>query len=121
MGEYFFAMIYLGSVAIKLFAVSVILVGFILATWRYTRRFRLETHEDNFNLLKVELGGALMLALEILVFAEVIETIIVKPGFRPVALLALIILIRTAMSWSLTLQIKGHWPWQLTRKVEGNA
>ena len=99
--------------AISLFAVAVIVVGFSIAAWRYARRFREMTQENNFDLFKVELGGVLMLGLEILVLADVIETITVTPTFMSLALLAAIVIVRTAVSWSLTLETEGRWPWQV--------
>ena len=97
---------------ISLFAVAVIIIGFTIAAWRYARRFRKTTHEGNFQKFKVELGGVLLLGLEILVLADVIETITVTPTFQSLALLAAIVILRTAVSWTLTLEIEGHWPWQ---------
>lgn len=98
--------------AISLFAVAVIVVGFAIAAWSYVRRFRKTTQENNFEKFKVELGSVLLLSLDILVLADVIETITVAPSFQSLALLAAIVILRTAVSWSLTLQTKGHWPWQ---------
>ena len=100
------------GIAISLFAVAVIIVGFAVAAWRYARRFRETTHDNNFKLFKVELGGALMLGLEILVLADVIETITVTPTFLSLAFLAGIVVVRTAVSWTLTLETEGRWPWQ---------
>ena len=99
--------------AISLFAVAVIIVGFAIAAWRYARRFRETTQENNFGHFKVELGGALLLGLEILVLADVIETITVAPTFLSLAFLAAIVIVRTAVSWSLTLEAEGRWPWQV--------
>jgi uncharacterized membrane protein len=98
--------------AISLFAVAVIIVGFSIAAWRYARRFREMTQENNFDLFKIELGGVLMLGLGILVLADVIETITVTPTFLSLALLAAIVIVRTSVSWSLTLETEGRWPWQ---------
>jgi len=100
------------GVVISLFAVAVIIVGFATAAWRYARRFRNSTREENFGLFKAELGRALLLGLEILVLADVIETITVSPSFQSLAVLAAIVVVRTAVSWSLTLEIEGRWPWQ---------
>lgn len=109
------------GIAISLFAVAVIIVGFAIAAWRYARRFRESTQENNFKLFKVELGGALMLGLEILVLADVIETITVSPTFRSLAVLAAIVVVRTAVSWTLTLETEGRWPWQDPIEDQGNA
>ena len=109
------------GIAISLFAVAVIIVGFAIAAWHYARRFRETTQENNFSQFKVELGGVLMLGLEILVLADVIETITVRPTFLSLALLATIIVVRTAVSWSLTLEIEGHWPWKMSVEDKESA
>lgn len=100
------------GVVISLFAVALIVAGFVRAAWRYARRFVDTTREDNFNVFKVELGGSLLLGLEILVLADVIETITVTPTFESLAYLAAIVVVRTAVSWTLTLETEGRWPWQ---------
>ena len=104
------------GIAISLFAVALIVAGFIRAAWRYTHRFADETREENFSLFKVELGNALLLGLEILVLADVIETITVPPTFESLMYLAAIVLVRTAVSWTLTLEAEGRWPWQASTK-----
>ena len=109
------------GVVISLFAVAIIVVGFAIAAWRYGRRFRKTTQEDNFRLFKVELGSALLLGLEVLVLADVIETITVTPTFTSLAVLAAIVIVRTAVSWSLTLEAEGRWPWQPEARDKGNA
>lgn len=109
------------GVIISLFAVGLIIAGFARAAWRYARRFGETTRKDNFNLFKVELGGALLLALEILVLADVIETITVTPTFESLAYLAAIVIVRTAVSWTLTLETEGRWPWQVPTEDPDNA
>ena len=100
------------GVVISLFAVALIVTGFVRAAWRYARRIVDTTREDNFNVFKVELGGSLLLGLEILVLADVIETITVTPTFESLAYLAAIVVVRTAVSWTLTLETERRWPWQ---------
>jgi uncharacterized membrane protein len=114
---------YLGKagIGISLFAVAVIIVGFAVAAWGYARRFRGTTQESNFDLFKIELGGALLLGLEILVLADVIETITTTPTFLSLAFLAAIVVFRTAVSWSLTLETEGRWPWQASTEDQGDA
>jgi uncharacterized membrane protein len=69
------------GMAISLFAVAVIIAGFALASGRYALRFPEATPKQNFISFKIELGHALLLGLEILVLADVIETITVTPTF----------------------------------------
>jgi len=54
----------------------------------------------------------LTLGLEILVLADVIETITVKPTFQSLSVLAFLVVVRTIVSWTLILETEGHWPWQ---------
>ena len=58
------------------------------------------------------LGRSILLGLELLVAADIIRTVAVTPTFESVGVLALIVLIRTFLSWSLELEITGRWPWQ---------
>lgn len=57
-------------------------------------------------------GGALLLALEVLVAADLIRTVAVAPTLDNVAVLALIVLIRTFLSFSLEIEIEGVAPWR---------
>lgn len=58
------------------------------------------------------LGRAILLGLELLVAADIVGTVAVEPTLENVLVLALIVLIRTFLSVSLTLEIEGRWPWQ---------
>ena len=44
--------------------------------------------------------------------ADIIRTVAVTPTFESVGVLAIIVLIRTFLSFSLELEITGRWPWQ---------
>jgi len=97
---------------ISLAGVVVIVGGFLVAAWRYAVRFRRQGAETAFQAFKVGLGRALLLGLEILVVADVIETITVEPTVASLAVLAMLVVLRTIVSWTLTLEVEGHWPWQ---------
>ena len=58
------------------------------------------------------LGRAILLGLELLVAADIIKTVAITPTLDSVVVLAIIVLIRTFLSWSLELEISGRWPWQ---------
>ncbi|MET3920057.1 DUF1622 domain-containing protein [Arthrobacter sp. UYEF20] len=58
------------------------------------------------------LGRSILLGLELLVAADIIRTVAVTPTFESVGVLAMIVLIRTFLSFSLELEITGRWPWQ---------
>ena len=101
---------------ISLFAVAVIVVGFVLSAGRYAIRYRKLKPMKDFNQFKIDLGKVLMLGLEILVLADVIETITVSPTYQSLARLAFLVIVRIFMSWTLGLQVEGKWPWQPEKK-----
>ena len=58
---------------------------------------------------------AVGVVVEILVAADLVRTVAVEPTLENVAILGLIVLIRTFLSFSLELEIEGRWPWQRKR------
>lgn len=106
---------------ITVFAVLIIVIGFALAALRYFLRFKSQSTVQNFSSFKIELGRALLLGLEVLVLADVIDTITVESTYQSLAVLAFIVVLRTAVSWSLSLETEGHWPWQSESKEHADA
>jgi uncharacterized membrane protein len=107
--------------AISLFAVAVIVLGFALASGRYALGFRKVSPAQNFSDFKISLGHALLLGLEILVLGDVIQTITVPPTLASLGVLAFLVVVRTVVSWTLTLEIEGRWPWQPPVEDQGHA
>ena len=60
----------------------------------------------------LSLGRSILLGLEFLVAADIIRTVAVQPSLQNVAVLGLIVLIRTFLSFSLEVEIDGRWPWR---------
>jgi uncharacterized membrane protein len=86
-----------------------VLWSFVLAVlaWR-----RSASGQRAYKALRQAFGATLMLALEILVAADLIRTIAVSPTLDNVLVLGLIVLIRTFLSFSLEIEIEGVWPWR---------
>lgn len=59
-----------------------------------------------------EFGTSIVLGLEFLVAGDIIRTVVVAPSLENVAVLAIIVLIRTVLSMALQVEIEGRWPWQ---------
>jgi uncharacterized membrane protein len=83
---------------------SVVLAAVV---WRRTRAGR-----EAYGILRESFGGVLLLGLEILVAADLIRTVAVAPTLENVAVLGLIVLIRTFLSFSLQVEIEGVLPWR---------
>jgi uncharacterized membrane protein len=58
------------------------------------------------------IGRVILLGLEILVAADIIRSVAVAPTFTSVGVLAVIVVIRTLLSFSLEVELEGRWPWQ---------
>ncbi len=95
--------------------VLIIMVGVTRAMIRYLRSPRREGDSLSYRLLRNSVGRTLLLGLEVLVAADIIKTVAVEPDLTSVTVLALLVLVRTFLSWTLTLEIEGRWPWQKKR------
>lgn len=67
-----------------------------------------------------DFGGAIVLGLEFLVAGDIIRTVVVAPTLQNVAVLAIIVLIRTVLSMALQVEIEGRWPWQRAHGIVTN-
>jgi uncharacterized membrane protein len=67
--------------------------------------------EDVYRIVRTVFGRSILLGLEFLVAADIIRTVAVQPSLENVAVLGLIVLIRTFLSFSLEVEIDGRWPW----------
>ncbi|WP_336085760.1 DUF1622 domain-containing protein [Nocardia sp. SSK8] len=90
--------------------VAAIVVGALVATVRFALSWR-GNFEPAYSTYRRGLGRAILLGLEFLVAADIIRTVAVAPSFTSVGVLALIVLVRTFLSYSMQLELTGHWPW----------
>lgn len=67
------------------------------------------------------LGRSILLGLEFLVAADIINTVAVEPTTQSLVVLAGIVLIRTFLSFSLEVEIEGRRPWQKRQKPDGQV
>ncbi len=101
------------ALAIEVLAVLIIVVAIFYAVFRYSVRGVFQfTDEDRFRDLKIQLGQALLLGLEILVAADIVRTVALEATLTSVAILGLLVLVRTFLSWALVVELEGRWPWQ---------
>lgn len=77
--------------------------------WRLLRR---DDAEKTFQAVRQHLGRGILLGLEFLVAADIIHTVAVELTFETVGVLAIVVLIRTFLSFTLDVELTGRWPWQ---------
>lgn len=118
-GELILEWIEFAALAVEVLAVLIIVVTIFYAMIDYMiKGIRSHNIENRYQELKVSLGKALLLGLEILVAADVIRTVALEATIQSVVTLGLLVLIRTFLSWALVVEIEGRWPWQAARKIE---
>ena len=105
------------ALAIEILAVLIIVGAIFYAMGHYLFQAAIRPdREEQYRELKVRLGRALLLGLEILVAADIVRTVALEATLQSVAVLGLLVLIRTFLSWALVVEIEGRWPWQPERK-----
>ena len=94
-------------------AAIVILVGLFWSVFLSLRVYRTtKSGTACYKIMRQAFGGAILLGLEILVAGDLIRTVAVAPTLENVAVLGLIVLIRTFLSFSLEIEIEGVPPWR---------
>ena len=99
------------GIGVDVVGVAVIVVGAVAATVRAAIDLRARL-SDTYRRFRRELGRSILLGLEFLVAADIIRTVAVTPTLENLGVLAIIVVIRTFLSFSLELEITGRWPWQ---------
>jgi uncharacterized membrane protein len=106
------------AIGLEAVAVFIIVIGATLSTVAFTRALLLRSpFEDAAHAYRNTLGSTILVGLELLVAADIVGTVVVAPTFTNVGVLALIIAVRTFLSFALEVEINGHWPWQRTSLV----
>ncbi|MBM6592876.1 DUF1622 domain-containing protein [Microvirga pudoricolor] len=104
--------------AIEFGGIGIIAIGAVAATVTYLGQFFGGSRTDAFIQYRSSLGRAILLGLEFLVAADIINTVAIEPSLESIAVLGGIVLIRTFLSFSLEIEIEGRWPWDRA-KSEG--
>jgi len=94
---------------------TILVVGAVAAFARYAIEVLTRQGERAFTELRKNLGRVILLGLEVLIIADIIRTIIVEVSVQSVTVLAIIVLIRVVLSFSLEVEIDGTWPWNRWR------
>ena len=105
-------LIELVGVAIMLCGIAVG-IAIVLLEGRRSGQWR-EAYEG----FRSNLGRGILLGLELLVAADIIWTVTAPLTLTSVGLLAIIVLIRTILSFALETEIEGRWPWRRAESQE---
>jgi uncharacterized membrane protein len=110
------------ATGIEITGVSIIVVGALVATLTFLYSGLVTIGWPGaYQKYRANLGRGILLGLELLVAADIIGTVAVTPSIQNVAILGLIVIIRTFLSFSLEVEIEGRCPWQRSKGLTGPA
>ncbi len=100
---------WIGALGVAVIVIGIVYAG--LSLIRDVAARQLESREIYSN-CRQRVGRGLVLGLEVLVAADIVETVAIEPSFTNIGVLGLIVVVRTFLGWSLTVELEGRWPWQ---------
>jgi uncharacterized membrane protein len=97
---------------VQLAAVLLLLTALTVSTGRFLLRIARGDLENAYRTYRIHLGRALLLTLEFLIAADILETVTVEKTVQSLVMLGGLVIVRTFLSFALELEIEGRWPWQ---------
>jgi len=99
------------GLALDSIGVLIVAVGVLLALG-HALLDRSKPFRQRYPVLREEMGRSILISLELLIAGDIIRSVVVDPTPMNVAVLGLIVLVRTFLSMTLQLEVEGHFPWQ---------
>lgn len=96
---------------IEMLAVAVIGIGVAIAIVAAANQWVRGSSIEAFRTFKRLMARGLLVGLDLLIAADVIKTVTLEATLENALVLAILVLIRTFLSWTLVLEVTGKWPW----------
>lgn len=101
------------TTALEVLGVSIFVIGIAVAFLKAAAgMLRGQTGSLAYEGLRKAIGRSILLGLEVLVAADLVYTVVVDRSLDSVLGLALIVAVRTLLSFSLETEIEGTLPWR---------
>lgn len=107
------------TVILEIMGVGAMFIGVVMATLHFLPK-KGRTEDERFEHYRRKMGRAILLGLEFLVAADIVNTVTAHLTFQQLGLLAILILIRTFLSFTIELEVDGRWPWQSRKAASGS-
>jgi len=105
------------SFTLEILAVLIISTSILFAIFRYLRGVVVHQQvEICISDFKHAIGRGVQVALELLIAADIINTVVLDATIPNVVVLAILVIVRTFLSWTLMLETEGHLPWWNLKK-----
>jgi uncharacterized membrane protein len=103
----------LASSSIDFLGVAIVVLGVMWGLIIFIKNSFVQPSQlSPYKAFRSQIVRALVLGLDVLVAGDIIRTVAISPTLTSVSVLGAIVLIRCFLSWSLSLEIEGRWPWQ---------
>lgn len=105
------------GLALESLGMAIILIGALRPLVLYAAHALKGRRESgSYDLVRRDVGRALLLGIEFLLAGDIIRTVAGTVSLEALGILAGVVAIRTFLSFTVTAEIEGRWPWQ-TKKV----
>jgi len=102
------------AMALELLGIGAIMLGIVFASGVFALRLRTADFETCYRTYRADIGRGILIGLELLIAADILRSLVISPKLESIGVLAGIVFIRTFLSFSLQVEIDGHWPWSRT-------
>jgi uncharacterized membrane protein len=102
------------ELVVRLFEAAGVLVLAIGSFWAVVRAGRawLRRAPDVYPRARQDMGRAILMGLEVLIIADIVQTVTIDPTVESALTLGVIVLVRTFLSFSLEIELDGVVPWR---------
>jgi uncharacterized membrane protein len=105
----------LAAQGVEALAVALMVISILIATLGWLVH-SVKNPEGAYERYRIVLGKTLLVGLGLLVAADIINTVAFDLTLTNLTLLAGLVVVRTALGWTLSIELEGRWPWQQTQE-----
>ena len=107
--------------AFEVAGVAILAIGSLAALVGAARAVSRGERRVAYERARQDVGRAVLLGLEVLIIADIVQTITIDPTLESAVTLALIVLVRTFLSFSLEIELEGAVPWHRRRRADDRS
>ena len=107
--------------AFEIAGVGILAIGSLAALIGAARSLLHGERHVAYERARQDVGRAILLGLEVLIIADIVQTITIDATIESAVTLALIVLVRTFLSFSLEIELEGEVPWHRRRRDDDRA
>ena len=99
-------------IGLELTAAALLVLGFVITTALWARDGLVKKDPAARSRYREALARSILIGLEVLTAATIIKTVTLTPTVESMFTLLAMVVIRTVLGWTTSLEMSGRWPWQ---------